>query len=154
MCGRDMQIKRLEPIHPAYQAFLDGLKSGALDRAGAVNEAARLSGVTVHDVGNTSMGDLTFSLMTLINRTLSNMPDTAGCKPNDIKHIIIGHAGGSGDNWFFLGNAGRVGDYVNAHVPAGQKAWVLACETGQRRFFNILEGREVISAGQQMDRPR
>jgi hypothetical protein len=146
------KIKAVEPTHPEYQKFLD--KLGTASRDELVAEASRISGITVHDVGNTSMEELVYSLRTLVNRRVNNMPDREGCMPNELKHLVIGHAGGSGKNWFFMGNAGNVHDYVNNHVPEGEKAWVLACETQHSRYFNKLEGRELTSAGQRKDRPR
>jgi hypothetical protein len=143
-----MWIKPLTTIHPAYQAYLDDIRHERLDRASAVREAARLTGVAIYDVGNTSFEDLNLTLCKLINTRLSNAPDQDGCMPSSVKHLVVGHAIGTGVNWRFLGGQ-HVSSYVNANVPHGQAVWVLACETGCERSFSFIEGREMISGARQ-----
>ncbi len=58
-----------------------------------------------------------------------------GLIPNDIKHVLIGHGTGSAEkgSWaFWNGNKaiGNVFDYINTHIPKGEKVLVMTCEGG------------------------
>ena len=57
-----------------------------------------------------------------------------GLIPKDIKHVLIGHGMGSAEmgSWvFWNGSAkGNVFNYINSHIPYGEKVLVLTCEGG------------------------
>ena len=151
-----LEVKKTSSEPPKYTAFVDQLAKGELSREEAVSEASRLSGISIYDVGNTvfdrdatNKDELGWALKSLVYRVLAEITDRPGSMPTGINHIVIGHAGGSGRDWTFLGNKGKVSDYVNKHVPEGEKVWVLACDSNQESMFNKLEGRELISSGPQ-----
>jgi hypothetical protein len=148
-----MQNKRIDAVHPDYQAFLNGIiQRNDLEEPEAINvaikEATRLTGVAIYHANNFSFEEIFVTLCALIEKTLNRTPDQEGCMPSAVKHLVVGHACGAGSNWTFEGG-GRVNDYVNQHVSRGESVWVIACETGCERRLDKLEGREMISQGPQ-----
>ena len=141
-----IEFTKLNEPRAESEKFSASIRAGAYSRQEAIAAAQKLTGMVIDDIGNTKDQELFYALDTLVGRKFNNLLGESGLSP-DTSHIVIGHAGGSGNNWFFLGTNERVTDRINKHVPQGEKAWVVACKSGEERHFSMLHGEEVISNG-------
>jgi hypothetical protein len=87
----------------------------------------RKTGLKIHYVGNSRSPD---ELYLFLDPFESNWKQWI---PSDVKHVVIGHGWGLDDNWRFVGSTQQVVPYVNANVPAGEKAFLMVCDTNAAR---------------------
>jgi hypothetical protein len=139
---------KISTSNPVLEEYENALKNKSYSREEAIEKATSLTGVKIHDIGNTSDQEMFYALKTLVGRKLNNYhPDEPNIMPENTSNLVIGHAGGTGSNWFFHGTNQRVPDYINKNIPQGEKAWVIACKTDDPKNFAKLEGSEVTSSG-------
>jgi hypothetical protein len=127
---------------PEQKAFASDLPTKIMqDRPAVIQQAEQLSGKHIVDLGNFNEGELEFALTALI------APLAKETIPGDTNYVILSHGEGTGTNWRVKGTNKTIQSVVDENVPAGEKAYVIACETGKNRNIATLEGVEVVSRG-------
>jgi len=136
---------------------------GEFDRARAIADVEKLTGLKIHDAGNTHNMEMAQTLTALtVQKTNPDILFSNEILPNDIKHVVIGHGQGeaSGD-WRFVDTNESVKDFIRANVPDGQKALCVVCsaeELGQFAFIPknkvaVVKGAGVEVASYEASRP-
>jgi hypothetical protein len=154
------------PLSPEELAFRHSLPQLlASNRQKTIEMVAERVGMTILDVGNTTLEEMTVALIALIQCKEGTYGSDLYQMPKEAKYVALGHGMGGGKSGtpsvFEERNIPslrglRVQDYVNQHIPQGEQVWVIACkygygtistETGAKRNMAMLEGEWVISAG-------
>jgi hypothetical protein len=104
----------------------------------ALDMAEAFLGLDIKALPNVSQADLSTFLYGLFSYSRVIPPNT--------QHVIVGHGYGHGENWRFFGGE-KVQDYVNRHIPRGEAAWAVVCESGNARRMSLLEGTRLVSQG-------
>ena len=124
--------KELKPENQMH--YLTLLKNPTLAQQRFKNE----TGANLH-IGNE------FSLVGSFDEGLQYIENwyKQGLMPNDIKHVLIGHGTGSAErgSWaFWNGNEaiGNVFDYINTHIPKGEKVLVNCCEVTPKQYRHLI----------------
>ena len=60
---------------------------------------------------------------------------------------FVGHGIGRAAEWRLKGSSEKIQDYIDCRVPAGERVWVCACETGHPRNMAMAEGVVLTSRG-------
>lgn len=65
-----------------------------------------------------------------------------GTFPADIKHVVMSHGRGLSTNgtWVFFNNGKSVPQWINTHIPRGEKCLVAVCESGNTSLNRLRPG--------------
>lgn len=84
-----------------------------------------------------------YSFSNFANVLLKDMK--SGVYPKDLKYVVFGHGTGSSlvkngkDRWHALGNpAVGIFEYINKHIPKGEKVLVNCCESTPKVFKHLI----------------
>lgn len=132
-------------VHPEENRFIDHWmpdiektqRFTRFPRAEVTRAVAERTGLRLLDFGNATDLELAWAYKRLIR-----FPHTV---PPGVTTVVVGHGGGAGKNWHFLGGGPKVADYIARHVPHGEKVWAIVCDQAHKRHFLEGEGTLVVS---------
>lgn len=110
------------------------------DRDKVLRAAETETGLKFHDARNMPAHEVALLLSYFVVNRTRRLPPEA-------RHIVFGHGIGHGENWRFDKTGVSVRRFVDYHVPKGEGAWVVVCDTFQKPNLSRGEGRLVISNG-------